>query len=370
MDRIDTGLYFHIPFCRSKCPYCDFYSTASKQCSEEYIDALCDEISSFRRMEGFAEKTDISAVDTVYFGGGTPSLMTGEQLNRVISTVKKNFLVRDGCEITVECNPSSENLREFLVSAARTGVNRISLGMQSASDNERKKLGRKGNADSVRYAVEYARQAGIENISLDVMVGVPDSSMATLENTLDFAVALEVPHISAYMLKIEEGTYYHRFLSSLSLPTEDETADMYLFMSDYLKSRGYLHYEISNFCKEGFYSRHNMKYWDGLPYLGFGPAAHSFFGEKRFFFPRDTEYFLEGKKAIYDGCGGDAEERILLGLRTYKGIELNDKNPDFNNKAEFFAKHGLAEITDGRFSLTAEGFLLSNTIISELLSVL
>ncbi len=334
------------------------------------MSALCDEIKSLRRVREFVRKEDISAVDTIYFGGGTPSLMTGEQLKVIISTVKENFCVRDNCEITVECNPSSENLSDFLNEAASLGVNRISLGMQSSSDNERKRLGRKGNAASVKEAVDITRDAGIDNISLDVMIGVPDSSISTLEGTLDFALSLDVPHISAYMLKIEEGTYYYRNQDKLSLPSEDETADMYLFMSDYLKRNGYFHYEISNFCKEGFCSRHNMKYWDGMPYIGFGPAAHSYFNGRRFFFPRDTDYFIEGKKAVFDGYGGDEEERVLLSLRTYKGISLNDKNAEFISKAEYFAKHGFAVIDTDRFILTVEGFLLSNNIISELLSVL
>lgn len=320
-------------------------------------------------MSEFVPDSGSIAADTVYFGGGTPSLMTEMQLYLILSAVREKFAVKENCEITLECNPSSENLREFLLSASRCGVNRISLGMQSSSDLERKKLGRKGSSRDIANAVEFSRKAGIYNISLDVMIGVPGSNTETLRDTLSFALSLGVPHISAYMLKIEEGTYYYKNADKLNLPSEDETADMYLYMSQYLRENGFTHYEISNFSKEGFYSRHNMKYWEGAPYLGFGAAAHSFFGGNRFYFPRDTEYFINGGKVISDGKGGDEEEKILLSLRTCKGISLSDKNALFTEKARFFQKHGFAVIKEDAFTLTAKGFLLSNTIISELLSV-
>lgn len=321
-------------------------------------------------MSEFVKSGSPIEVDSVYFGGGTPSLMTASQLGKLLVTIRQNFIVDNLSEITLECNPSSQGLDDFLKSAACAGVNRISLGMQSSLDKERKKLGRAGDRYTVEKAVESTRSAGIENISLDVMIGVPESTVHSLEKTLEFATELGVPHISAYILKIEEGTFYHKNYERLSLPDEDETADMYLFMSEYLKAKGFTHYEISNFCKDNLYSVHNMKYWDGTPYIGFGPAAHSFYNGKRFYFPRDINGFINGEKAVYDGEGGDEEEKILLGLRTYKGIFLGDKNSSFIKKAGFFASKGFGTITeDNRFVLTSEGYLLSNSIISELLSV-
>ena len=371
MDRTDkAGLYFHIPFCRGKCPYCDFYSLVSKVCTDEYIACLCDEIKTRRRMKEFLSGDELISVDTVYFGGGTPSLMTGVQLQEVISAVKSGFSVDENAEITVDCNPSSPGLQDFLQKAAAAGVNRVSLGMQSASDNERKSLGRAGGRESVENAVYLARNAGIENISLDIMIGVPDSSISSLEKTLEFALSLGVPHISAYMLKLEEGTHFYKNQHKLHLPDEDETADMYLFMSRYLKACGFVHYEISNFCKDGCYSRHNMKYWEGAPYLGIGPAAHSFYNKKRFYFPRDINAFINAEPAVYDGDGGDSEEEILLGLRTVNGVALSGKNDLFIKKARLFADRGFGNITeDNRFVLSAEGYLVSNSIISALLSV-
>ena len=363
MDRTKAGLYFHVPFCQSKCPYCDFYSLADKSLTDRYTDSICEELESFDRIGELVKRDEKIPVDTIYFGGGTPSLLSPLQLQRVLNTARENFIVSEGAEITVECNPSSPGLREFLESAAANGVNRISLGMQSSSDNERRRLGRKGTACDVENAVSFARTAGIENISLDVMVGVPDSSIRTLEGSLSFAVSLGVPHISAYMLKIEEGTFYHKNAEKLKLPDEDETADMYLFMSEYLREKGYLHYEISNFCKDGLFSRHNMKYWEDAPYIGFGPSAHSYYGGKRFYFPRDIHAFINGEGAVYDGEGGDREEKLMLSLRTYKGISLEEKNKEFIRLTEKFVSQGLGEIRDGRFALTPAGMLVSNSII-------
>ena len=363
MDRTKTGLYFHIPFCQSKCPYCDFYSVADKGQKESYVDALCEELRSFDRIGEFVKKDGKIPVDTIYFGGGTPSLLSVPQLGKILQSVRENFDVTEDAEITAECNPSSPELREFLRGAALYGINRISLGMQSSSAAERKRLGRRGTASDVENAVRYAREAGIENISLDVMVGVPDSNTDTLRDSLSFAVSLGVPHISAYMLKIEEGTFYHKNIDKLNIPDEDETADMYLFMSRYLREKGYSHYEISNFCKDGLYSRHNMKYWELAPYIGFGPSAHSFYGGKRFYFPRDISAFINGEKAVYDGEGGDTEEELMLSLRTYKGVSLENRNKEFIELTEKFVGSGLGEIKDGSFVLTPDGMLVSNSII-------
>ncbi len=366
MDRTKAGLYFHIPFCRSKCPYCDFYSLAAKGCSDEYVNALCHEMRTFERTGEFVKRDEKIAVDTVYFGGGTPSLLSASQIKRLLDTVRECFDVDKNSEITLECNPSSEGLEGFLAACKDAGVNRISLGMQSSDNGERKSLGRRGTASDVEAAVSLARQAGIENISLDVMVGVPSSTKESLKATLDFALSLDVPHISAYMLKIEEGTYYHKNLHKLSLPTEDETADMYLFMSQYLREKGFLHYEISNFCKEGFYSRHNMKYWEGVPYIGFGPSAHSFYDNKRFYFPADLDAFIKGERAAYDGEGGDEEEALMLSLRTCKGISLENRSDEFMLHIKNYIRHGLGEEKNGNFVLTPEGMLISNAIILQL----
>lgn len=370
MDRTDkTGIYIHIPYCASRCPYCDFHSEASRGCPDSYVDALCSEIVSREGMRRFSGNERLLC-DSVYFGGGTPSILTPVQLERILLSVKESFSLSPDSEITLECNPSGKGLERLLTAAASLGVNRISLGMQSSDTRERRLLGRRGDTESVRRALAAARNAGIGNISLDIMIGVPDSTEETLKASLDFAVNEGVPHISAYILKIEEGTYFHRNINKLNIPDEDKTADMYLFMSDYLTKRGYLHYEISNFCLDGRYSRHNMKYWDGTDYLGFGPAAHSAFRGKRFYYPADTAAFIKGASAVYDGTAGDCEERIMLSLRTYKGISLENKTDEFLSKVDMLCRGGLGRTENGRLSLTPQGMLISNTVITELLSVL
>ena len=370
MDRTDkTGIYIHIPYCRSRCPYCDFHSEASRGCPDSYVDALCKEIVTREGMRRFSGNEKISC-DSVYFGGGTPSLLTPVQLERILLAVREGFDLSSDSEITLECNPSGEGLKELLTAAAELGVNRVSLGMQSSDTKERRALGRKGDSDSVRRALRAARDSGIDNISLDIMIGVPDSTGETLKASLDFAVNEGVPHISAYILKIEEGTYFYRNITKLNIPDEDETADMYLFMSDYLTKKGYLHYEISNFCRDGRYSRHNMKYWDGTDYLGFGPAAHSAFRGKRFYYPADTVGFIKGASAVYDGTAGDVEERLMLSLRTYKGISLENKTDEFLSKVNMLCRGGFGRTENGRFSLTPAGMLISNTVITKLLEVL
>lgn len=362
----NIGLYIHIPFCKSKCPYCDFYSMRLD--SVGYDDYTACVIES---MESWADKLDRKA-DTLYLGGGTPSLVGGKNIAFIVRRAKELFDV-DG-EITVECNPSAIE-EDFFKTVAKAGVNRISLGMQSAVDSERRKLGRTADRDKVLKCINEARNAGIENITLDVMLGVPDQTTESLKKTIDFCIETGVPHISAYMLKLEEGTYYYNNADKLSLPDEDTTADMYNLLAGELKKHGFGHYEISNFAKPGFEGKHNLKYWNAEEYLGIGPSAHSFIDGKRFYYPRDIEHFNFGKAPIDDGIGGDEEEYIMLRLRLNEGISFEDYSKRYGKelptgifeKAIFFEKQGLMRVTDKQISLTREGFLLSNTIISELI---
>lgn len=361
-----TGIYIHVPFCSSKCPYCDFYSVIPRGSTRGYTDAVVDEIKTLRRNAEFipADFKERS-VDTLYIGGGTPSVLACDELKKIIGAVRENFILTDDAEITAECNPSSEGLGEKLKAMASAGVNRVSFGMQSADDGERKKLGRKAGRDGVAAAVELARAAGIESISLDIMLGIPGQTLKSLRDTLDFAVSTGARHLSAYMLKIEENTFFGRNAQSLNLPDDDETADMYLAMCEFLEKEGFRHYEISNFCREGYIARHNMKYWTDGNYLGIGPAAHSYIDGKRFYSERNLDAFIAGEKAVFESEGGGAEEKIMLGLRTDAGIEIPEKAADFCEKLK---NGGLAVIRNGRLSLTSRGMLISNSIISEILS--
>ena len=367
------GIYIHIPFCKSKCPYCDFYSYRCK--NEEmslYTEALLNEINTLSRVSEFV-KSPFKA-DTLYLGGGTPSVLSGEELFRIITTAREKFSVSDDGEITVECNPNSdiESILPYLIKA---GVNRISLGLQSAVDKERKALGRQSDKNRVREVIELLKSNGITNISLDVMLGIPYQTEESLNETLDFVIESGVPHISAYMLKIEEGTHFYKNFDKYDFPDEEKTIEFYNQCADTLEKAGFIHYEISNFARDGFESKHNTKYWELRNYLGIGPGAHSFIDGKRFYFESDTESFINGGKAAFDDLGGDSEEYIMLKLRLKKGLSLSElqklygENPliKIKEKAPFLKEQGLVDFDGERIALTRKGYLLSNSVICQLI---
>ncbi len=342
MNNERSGLYFHIPFCKSKCPYCDFYSVKFDEASaQQYVQEICDEIKQYQGI-----------FDTVYFGGGTPSILPPELIGKILDCARTQFEISDDAEITVECNPSKD-LSEDFKKYASYGVNRISVGMQSAVDSERFALGRAAGRNEVERTINYARQSGIENISLDLMLGTPKQTIESLDYSFDFIKSVGVPHVSAYMLKIEEGTKFFQMRDRLVLPDDDTVGEMYLKTVDTLASFGIKQYEISNFAVPGFESRHNTKYWTLTPYLGIGKSAHSFWGGKRFFYDR-------GWNKIDDGTGGDKEEQIMLGLRLAKGIDKSLVDRDF---AEFVKMGYVADLGE-RIALTPKGMLVSNTIIN------
>ena len=342
MNNEHSGLYFHIPFCKSKCPYCDFYSVKFDEASaQQYVQEICDEIKQYQGI-----------FDTVYFGGGTPSILPPELIGKILDCARTQFEISDDAEITVECNPSKD-LSEDFKKYASYGVNRISVGMQSAVDSERFALGRVAGRNEVECTINYARRSGIENISLDLMLGTPKQTIESLDYSFDFIKSVGVPHVSAYMLKIEEGTKFFQMRDRFVLPDDDTVGEMYLKTVDTLASFGIKQYEISNFAVPGFESRHNTKYWTLTPYLGIGKSAHSFWGGKRFFYDREWN-------KIDDGTGGDKEEQIMLGLRLAKGIDKSLVDRDF---AEFVKMGYVADLGE-RIALTPKGMLVSNTIIN------
>lgn len=312
-------------------------------------------------------------IDTIYLGGGTPSLL-GKRVIPLLDSVRHEFSVSQNAEITMEINPS-RNIEEILSYAKLAGVNRLSIGAQSGNDDELKLLGRTHTAKDTEIAVKTARKSGFNNISLDLMLGLPNSTLTSLKQSLEFICSLEPEHISAYILKIEENTVFYHNRNSLSLPDDDNQAEHYLFMCRYLEENGYLHYEISNFCKAGFHSRHNTKYWNDCEYLGIGPAAHSYLAGERFYYPRDIKAFLKGNSPIPDGKGGGKEEYVMLKLRLMNGVNINDYEKRFGDristtlllKCKSFAKAGLMNFDDESFSLTDNGMIVSNSIITELL---
>ena len=315
-----------------------------------------------------------SEIDTVYFGGGTPSVFGYERISQVLSCIKDNYRLRDDAEITVECNPSSVS-EKFFAEIKKAGVNRVSMGMQSAVDKERLTLGRISDSNQVKNSVVMAKKSGIDNISLDIMLGVPFQTKESLDESIDFLLSLDIPHISAYMLKVEENTPFDKMGDSLILPDEDAVTEMYLHTSKRLTAAGYRHYEISNFAKEGKESRHNTRYWLGDDYIGIGPSAHSFLSGERFYYERDFESFISGAEPISDGFGGDKDEYIMLRLRLSEGLNFEEYEKkygekiaeDIIGKMEKYQKAGLVHIDDKGLRLTPEGFLLSNVLIAELI---
>lgn len=340
-----AGLYIHIPFCKSKCPYCDFYSVKyDKALSEKYAFDLINAMSKYS-----------GSFDTVYFGGGTPSILESELIGKILSAAKEHFDIDKSSEITIECNPS-KNLEKDFEAYAKYGINRVSIGMQSARNEERFALGRSAGQAQVAKAVNDAKRAGINNISLDVMLGTPKQTLSSLDETFEFIDKMNVTHISAYMLKIEEGTRFFDIKERLALPDEDTVCEMYLKTIKSLKSLGFNQYEISNFAKPSFESRHNTKYWILDDYLGLGKSAHSFWGGKRFYYDNDWSIKSEGEVDL-------DEERIMLGLRLNRGIDKSLVKNDISR----FVKMGLMTESKDKIALTSEGMLVSNLIIGELL---
>ncbi len=362
------GIYIHIPFCDGKCNYCDFYSFKS---TEPEIDRYCDILVA--QIKAWALKLKGRLVDTVYFGGGTPSLMGTERLVVLLNAINNAFQIASDCEITLEVNPSSGKEIDFSV-LKNSGFNRVSLGMQSSSDEELRLLGRRHRNSDVVNTVDSIKSAGIENFSLDVMLGIPLQTKDSLKDTLDFCLSLGAKHISTYMLSIEENTVFGRSRDRFDFASDDTQAEFFEYTSEYLNSKGFKHYEISNFCKDNFFSRHNMRYWQLKDYLGLGPSAHSLIDGKRFYFPSDMQAF-ENNKYIEDGIGKTAEEYIMLSLRTSDGLKIKEYESqfgkklanDFYKKVDLFKNAGYIEYDDNGIRLSEKGFLLSNTIIANLI---
>jgi len=371
------GIYIHIPFCRSKCDYCDFYSLSGREADmDKYQKAL---LAHIRETSPHAKGME---VDTIYFGGGTPSYYGAPRLRALLTALRKQFRVRKDAEITVEANPDSVDFRS-LKRLRRAGFNRISLGVQSTCDAHLHNLNRPHNFLQARNAVDAARKAGFDNLSVDLIYGLPGQDMADWQNTLDQTLALNPNHLSCYGLKVEDGTPLSlRVADGLSLPDDDLQADMYLYTVDRLTQAGYQQYEISNFAQPGMESRHNLRYWLTRPYIGFGPGAHSDFGGRRYSFIRDLDGYISGVlggKTVIDSSdlipnrerGG---EYLMLRLRTTRGIEEWEyRRTYFMNFApleELFRSYerlGFAMQEEGRWRLTAKGFLLSNQLIGMLM---
>ena len=357
-----VGLYIHFPFCAGKCPYCDFYSARG---SDTDMDAYTDAVIRAVRVW----QSQGRRFDTVYFGGGTPSLLGAKRLVR-IAHILRDEPVR---EFTVECNPS--RIEDDLFPALHdAGVTRISMGLQSAVDTERRALGRTADADTVARRVRDAQHADFAEVSLDLMLGIPGQTAETLSPSVAFCADLGVTHVSAYLLKIEQGTPFYTRRDTLDLPDEDAVCELYLQAVRELAAHGYRQYEISNFAKPGHEGQHNLKYWDCREYIGIGPAAHSFLDDRRFFYPRDTAAFLQGEPTVDDGEGGSFGEYAMLRLRLTEGLTQQGTRARFGfgipaavmDRANQLPRTLVQTDTDG-IRLTPDGFLVSNAVLADIL---
>jgi len=350
------SLYLHIPFCRRKCAYCAFCSRAGDETQKErYTQALCHAAEN-------AAKREERPLSTLYIGGGTPALLGVERLCRVMETVKQQFTQAPDLEFTVECNPESTT-DDLLAALKAAGVNRISMGVQSLQNNELTALGRLHDRDSALEALARIFKAGFQNVSVDVMYGIPHQTEQSFADTLDTLLSYPITHLSSYALQLEEGTP----LAATAQPMEEALEErLWHLLCERARAAGMFHYEISNFGKEGCFSRHNLAYWRRTDYIGLGASAHSFWCGTRYSAPEDLEEYCKNpqfsQNPIPISYAEAEEESILLGLRTFEGVPLTRlEGIDLSRYRDF------STIENGRFTLNERGYYLSNSIISDIL---
>lgn len=372
------GIYIHIPFCRSRCIYCGFYSTTSLELRQRYVETVVKEIG-IRSQE--------TGVRSIYLGGGTPSQLTIPQLQQIFDAIYIYNKVEKDAEVTIEVNPDDVT-ETFAEGLATLPVNRVSMGAQTFDDVRLKFLHRRHTSSQVRKTVSLLRSAGISNISVDLMYGFPNETISDWEGDIDAAIALDVEHLSAYCLTIEEGTELWRWLSQKKgnpsceiLPDEELERAMYEMLIEKSEAAGFEHYEISNFAKPGLYSRHNSSYWDGTPYLGIGAAAHSYDGNTRSWNIADIHQYIEGMengKRIFESETLDADTRyndmVTVALRTRDGLDLKRLSEDYRDyclrNAQRFLDDGQLQVTQAQtLTLTRKGLFVSDMIMSELMKV-
>ena len=374
------GLYLHIPFCKKRCLYCAFYSTTLHSLQGKYVDALCNELQQRR---SYIKEESIS---TIYFGGGTPSLLTGEQISKILTTIRSNYAIVPDAEITIECNPD-DITPPYLAMLKANGFNRISMGVQSLDNNQLQRLGRRHTAQKAKKAFALARAAGFNNISIDLMFALPGSTTAEWQHTLQSAIALQPEHISAYNLTYEDGTPLSRALQAgeITEATEEENLRQFNTLITELKKAGYRHYEISNFALPGRESRHNSSYWNDTPYLGCGAGAHSYNGTARGWNVSDINKYIKGinnREPVFEIEELTLQERyndtVLTRLRTADGLPTEWVKERFGDTLYNYmmraarkeiAAGNLQSTADGQLTLTEKGIFVSDAVMRELIYI-
>jgi oxygen-independent coproporphyrinogen-3 oxidase len=391
-----AGLYIHIPFCKSRCVYCGFYSTTGLALRQQYVDALCREMEirgewrerlRVGELCSGMESREIYDIETVYLGGGTPSQLSIEQLRQIFLYINKVYslstlhspLTTNNTEITIEMNPDDVTL-EFAAALLQLGVNRVSMGAQTFNDERLRFLCRRHNAKQVHQAVETLHQAGFQNISIDLMYGFPEETLEDWEADIDETLSLDVEHISTYCLMYEEGTPLYLLLEQGKVSEIDEELErqMYYTMIDRLEAAGFEHYEISNFARPGFRSRHNSSYWQGIPYIGIGAAAHSYDIHTRSWNIADIRQYITGieqGQRLYESETLDEDTRyndaVTVALRTCEGLDLSKLTPKQRTyclaNAQRHIDANLLKLQGHHLSLTKEGLFISDMLMSDLI---
>lgn len=396
-----AGLYIHIPFCKSRCIYCGFYSTTNLEFRQRYVDAVCKEmilrkdlrsegVKEFRSSDNTQATINLSTcqpvnltakINTIYLGGGTPSQLSIAQLEQLFIYINNVYGLKDAAEVTIECNPEDVT-DEYAQALSHLPINRVSMGVQTFDDNRLRFLHRRHNSENVYNAVERLRKAGINNISIDLMYGFPNQSIEEWQSDVEKAIKLNVEHISAYSLMFEEGTQLFRMLESKKVKEIDEERSLQMFncLIDLLGDAGYEHYEISNFAKQGYRSQHNSSYWQGIPYIGIGAAAHSYDIKTRSWNVSDINEYIE---SIENGVipmemefiDDDTRynDTITTSLRTSEGIDMQKFSDKHRNyclaNAKQFINQELLELKDNRLRITRKGIFVSDYIMSELIYI-
>ncbi|MDY5576765.1 MAG: radical SAM family heme chaperone HemW [Lachnospiraceae bacterium] len=378
----ELGIYIHIPFCRQKCKYCDFLSFSNKEeLQSSYVEKLKREIELWGKSYGKQGRNDY--VPTIYFGGGTPSLLPAFFIEDILVTLRENFSVAEDCEITLECNPGTVD-KEKILSYYNMGINRISFGLQSADDGELKTIGRIHTYDIFCQNYEAARKAGFENINVDIMSALPGQTIESYHDTLKKVIALRPEHISSYSLMIEEGTPFYDLWNQgkLNLPDEDTERQMYYDTNEYLENAGYARYEISNYARQGYESKHNTSYWIRKNYLGLGLGASSMIDNVRFKNTEKMDVYLKEKEEIMHDEDREEltiiqqmEEYMFLGLRLMKGISVEEFERQFQKSftgiygeiCDQLQQQGLLLWEEGKVKLTSRGIDVSNAVLAEFL---
>ena len=371
-----SGIYIHIPFCKKICYYCDFYFSLNLSNKKDYLVSLLKEIEI--RKDYLCDKK----IETIYFGGGTPSVLSALEINQIYNHLSQFYELSNVTEITLEANPNDLSY-DYLYSLKKTKINRLSIGIQSFDNNHLMLMNRRHNSDDAFKCVKLAQDFGFENITIDLMYGLPELTSEKWLSNINFAITLGVKHISAYHLSIEPHTAFHKFLNTkrISLPTEDESLLQYNVLVETLKNNGFLHYEISNFALNGYLAIHNSNYWKQKNYIGFGSSAHSFNGSQRQWnisnnfkyinaLNTNTEYFEVENLLLKDKFN----EYLLTSLRTFWGVDITYiKNTFpikyctiFENRISHYLVESLAVKNGTNYSLTEKGFFVSDTIISDL----